>query len=605
MCGIYLRYNFSEITDEEILDSSALIKKISHRGPDETILKQVSTNAAVGFCRLAIREIESGIQPYTTSNYVSAINGELYNQDLIVKWILSVKPDMQLPKGDMQILAVAIDIDPIKALTLSDGMFAGFLYYPQSEKILVFRDPVGEKPVYVNRMKNYLEVLSEHHLDRQLETESEHKSGTTKFRPDGFSETVRMVDPGTIESLDLKNMTLIISKYWHWPSWHANSKGFSESKWYEGFERVIEETVVSRMVSDVPICTLLSGGLDSSIVSHVVQKNSSRPQTAFTFAIPNSGQNEVDSASKIAQKLGLKHEIVSFSFYEIAERIPKILMAIDVPFFDTGCIPYYALCERVSQEYKVCLGGDGGDELFRGYRIFREVDKINHVLAFPRTSLVGLRLLNEIIKLQRLFPSRYFDLKSTIPRLITILQSLDFDPNEVALDQLAGTEFFKGVGTLRKNQIQNKMSRDRLEEIYLKNLLPGSYLRKTDLMSMAHGLEIRSPLLSKNLIEKSREFPLELLEKRHNKYPLRKYAERNLSGIEFSKSKVGFSFPFLKVIPYLSEPVWDLDVLGIESDVISKFWNNSRDLNQNYGFALWKLLVLNSFLQKHAGKVDE
>ena len=604
MCGIYLRYNFSATTSEDIAESSESLNKISHRGPDETILRQVSTNAVAGFCRLAIREIETGYQPYVSWNYVSAINGELYNQDLIVEWILSVKPDLQLPRGDMQVLAAAIDIDPIKALSLSDGMFAGFLYYPQSERILVFRDPIGEKPVYVNRTNSYLEVASEHHFNPKLETLPKRESNNTYLNLNEFSGTAKMVEPGTVLSLDIKSMTMTTSKYWNWPSWQAKSIGFSESKWHHDFERAIEEAVVSRMVSDVPICTLLSGGLDSSIVSHIVQKNSSHPQTAFTFAIPNSGQNEVDSASHIAKKLGLKHEVVTFSLQEIAERVPKILDAVDVPFFDSGCIPYYALCERVSQEFRVSLGGDGGDELFRGYRIFSEVEKINHVLAFPRISLGGLRLINEVIKLQKLFPSRYFDLKSTIPRLITILESLDSDPNVVALDQLAGTEFFKSKGNLEHNQVHDKMSRSRLEEIYLLDLLPNSYLRKTDLMSMVHGLEIRSPLLSTKLIDISRDLPLDFLERRQNKYPLREYARKNLSEIKFSKNKVGFSFPFLKIIPYLSEPIWQLSALGIEDSVVSKFWNNSGTLNQNYGFALWKLLVLNSFFQKCQGDVN-
>ena len=575
MCGVYYTKKVNQLLN---LDA------IRHRGPEDLKLINLS-HATVGFCRLPVRELNLGTQPLINRNFVSAINGELYNQREIEERILELSPEVSIPKGDMNILAFYLYLTNGEGLKHARGMFAGFIDFISFNKILFFRDIIGEKPLFFRISDCDFSISSENRFD-EIE---------------GFKDS-----PYTISNIELlrgltnnqKNVTYECSpgKYY----WYNYITGNLESESYfawpkrpaiigmPNFSKLESKLIVAieeQLVSDVPVSIMLSGGIDSSLIASIAKKILNAELYSHTLKFENESWNESKDAEKLAIGLGLNHNTHSISNEELATLIPEVISAMDVPIFDTGCISFYALSKEIAKSFKVALSGDGGDELSRGYEIYKwnkylEVSKLFSPFVLP--------ILYSLSK--QFDSSQYNSLRMKLDRAISVCENRKISTIEVALSPFAGTPLLNFL--IDKYQNRSNVSPERY---YTEAVLPLIYLVKTDRMSMANSLEIRSPFLSKPVLEEAFKISNLYLSIHKRKFILRKIAKKYISSEILNRPKHGFSAPFSEIMSFLNRPKWHDDLYRKFGSNIDDTWVRAKD-SQNHATASWALLVLNEFL---------
>ena len=582
MCGIYFRYcRFENCTHDhpDIVD----LEKIAHRGPDD---RQVLTGEQYfsGFQRLSIRAHEEGEQPYISRGKISCFNGELYNEEKIRQLMLLPS----LPPGDMQLLGeMLIQLGP-GSISHAEGMFAGFVFDVESSSISVFRDRAGEKPLYIYMDQEHLCISSELQFgfiqNKINVTYAEIFQGFVDLRG---SENLTIVKAATYIDIDLKRWTKTPNTYWKWNQYQkASSLGIGEA---------LTAAVETRLVADTKVCTFLSGGIDSAVISQIASKSMGSELEAFTLKIDGRGYDESQLAQKTAKAIGIGINIVSKTFEDLAYDSLELLSQVDLPILDTSAILTYSLAKEVSKEYKVALTGDGGDELFLGYQLFKYYDYLE--LLRRRIPRFGAFALNQIIPL--LFTQTdYLPIKMKFERLRFILEHPGIPSHISAISPVGGTEladFLSKDVSIRQDQ--KRFRSIDLATYYRNSILPEVYLLKTDRASMLNGLELRAPFLDSELIYfANREILME--RKMGNKTFLRNYAKTFLPPDVLNSPKHGFSAPFGKIMEFLDEPHWNNYFPSELAKIASITWQNARVKGGNSANAAWCLLNITSMHDK-------
>ena len=566
----------------------------------ELIIK--NSSVAIGFARLAIRALESGDQPHEFLTWVSAINGELYNQKKIESQLSVSSP----PDGDMQILGQYLSEYGIEAIANADGMFAGFLIDQTNRKLHIFRDKVGEKPLYYRLSEDHIEVMSENAFDDSYIPD--HKSNTKKallgFLPDKskYVNGVQRVTPGSYITFDLDTFGSEEKRYWEWPTRPNRYKGKSITD-LRLFKKFLYASVESRLAADVPISSLLSGGIDSAVITKVAQDILGYPLPAFTLGFKNSNYDESRVARLSAKAIGCELEIVEIDSKTLSRLTPLCIESMTEPILDTACLSLFALGQVVSKNFKVALTGDGGDELFQGYSLFKNLRSMELARKTSRLSRLLLQLTLTLPALR--FRESYISQTMKVERVISILKHYELNPIALALSPLGGTKLIDNViGTLSSDFSDSlrfspeHFSARYLENYYRAEILPHLYLEKADRMSMIHGLELRAPFLSPQLIEFASQVSQNQIQTGKRKILIRQFAEEFLPSEVLNAKKHGFSPPLLEIVKHLEEPDWNLEYLGLTEEVLSRNWESALAGNQNASYAAWATLVLNSFSNK-------
>jgi asparagine synthase (glutamine-hydrolysing) len=603
MCGFTFKTkvsNYSE-ADLDLLCSDS--QDLSHRGPDENIQVK-ETNYEMNFFRLAIRDLKGGQQPFTISNDVhSMINGELYNEEEVREMLMS-RGIQNLPTGDMNLMSFFLHVFGIQNIDQIDGMFAGVIHDKKNARAYIFRDRVGEKPLYYHLSESHLYVSSEMFWAREFVAQSDLETfpneqitstltGIWAYESQ-FRNVMKILPAGCYAVIDLDSGSIVLSKYWSWPKRLANnsSSNLVDNVYLDRLETEITRAVSSRLVSDYPIATLLSGGIDSGLITAVANTISDDKCTAFTLDFKESSYGEGSAARQTASFLGVRHEIVSLSNKELAALVQESIDAMDVPILDSGALSLFAISKYLGKEFKVALSGDGGDELFMGYDLFSHFKAINHGLNHRSIAKFGVGAL---VRLSSLNQKSYLSLNMKFQRMETLLHNSSILPIGAALSPFAGTPIFKHLADKLPACDNSMLSPSGIEEYYQQEVLPKLYLVKSDRMSMHHGVELRSPFFSPGLIAIASELTSNNLISKESKLPLRRVAKKYLPKKVFELPKHGFSSPFAEVRDYLQEPKWNLASLGIPDCLASRVWNTR---NENSGIASWSLLVLNNFITR-------
>lgn len=595
MCGFVAEVDLLELkkTDKQLDDCN-----LSHRGPDGKF-HFWTDKLNIFFYRLAIRSIESGDQPFAPNHgdFVSVFNGELYNEEEI-RNLLSIRfPEEALPHGDMQLLGHLIWKLGPEAISNVDGMFAGFIHLFRDNQTFLFRDRVGEKPIFYLVEDKKITISSEARLtqySKNLNIDS------LNFRRDslrGFSSDddqmfthLKILPPGSWMSFQ-ENQLPTIRQYWKWPQRQRHKNNIEDI-----FESELDNAIQSRLVSDVPICTLLSGGIDSSLVTLKAKEFLNSDLTAFTLKFPNSKYDETANAALIAKHLKINHEVVTVETDELVNLVPEVLNSMDIPILDSACISQYVISREISKNFKVALSGDGGDELLMGYQLFKNIKTINTIKKLNLSRFFAVAI-NKSLKMALSDENSYISPKTKLLRALEVFNFPSMETEMVALSPFAGTRVFSHLASnIRVNSKSNKLSGLlSLEEYYRQDILPKVYLTKSDRMSMANGLELRSPFFSPRLIEVASSIDASEVMKGIGKYPLRKIAEKYLPKEVLNSKKHGFSFPFHKLKFKIDEPNWKISAIGIPEEMATEIWNSK---NENSGNASWALIVLNHFMEK-------
>jgi asparagine synthase (glutamine-hydrolysing) len=544
MCGISGQYSIDGVSQTSI-DGS--VKEISHRGPDEIGFYR-GQNCVLGMCRLAIIDVKQGQQPNYDENrqIVSIFNGEIYNFEELRQELVSKRYQIS-SQGDSALIPYLYREYGEKFLDKIQGMFAIAVYDTRTEKLLLARDRLGKKPLWYTSSSTEISFSSELkglfalgvQRDVNLEVISEYLRYGYINSPRSAFKDIYQLEPG--HYLIYKNGISFIHEYWKCSDVKPLEISFEDAK--KEAKRLIRDSVRSRLVSERPIGSFLSGGIDSTIITAIMQQESQSKVHSFSIGFDDSKFDESKFASKVANSIGTQHH-EKIVLPEPDLLIGKLAKVLDQPFADSSIIPTYLLSEFASQSVVVALSGDGGDEAFAGYERYRAgnvLQRINPLLYLnPLGILSSDRIQNQRIRklIKHSSPNplvnRYKGFQSllTAENLKTLLTRdlLELDTN----DHFS----FMWDSISSENIIRH------MQEMDIKSYLPGDLMYKVDIASMANSLEVRSPFLDYRIVEFGLSLPSKFkIGNRETKHILREIARELVPSSLINRPKMGFGIP--------------------------------------------------------------
>lgn len=589
---------------------------MTHRGPDDAG-EWWSTDGRVGLAqrRLAIIDLSlAGHQPMQMLDRGLTIvfNGEIYNHNEL-RYELAAMGFAFRSHSDTEVLISAYAAWGESCLSRLNGMFAFALYDAPKKKLFLARDRAGEKPLFYHQVNGILQFASELKallanpaIPRRINTEALDCYLAMGYVPGErcMLQGFKKLPPAHAMRFDLQSGQLEVWRYWNLPELSLIQAPEDEVALLEELEFLLEDAVRRQMVADVPVGVLLSGGVDSSLITAMAVRASSQVQT-FTIGFPGHIKfDESEHARLIARHFGTRHtELIAED--ATADLLPQLARQFDEPMVDSSMIPTFLVTQLVRQHCTVALGGDGGDELFGGYSHYSRLQWMQQKLG-----AIPLPLRNSIaLAAEKLLP---VGLKGR-----NWLQGLGSDLDK-GLPHIAS--FFDA--TTRRHLLAKKQGMVSIAESVLKGLVPSNsdllqratrmdfvnylaedILVKVDRSSMLNSLELRSPLLDFRLIEFAfGKVPSRLKANQTDKKILLKRLTARLLPPDFDRQrKQGFSIPlseWLKSGPFrtlfdevLRDPQCSFDIATVNNLICgqNKGRSNSERLFSLVLFELWRL----------------
>lgn len=612
MCGILGFASQNPVKEEQkyLLGS----KLLNHRGPDDSG-EWLSEDNLCGLAhrRLSIVDLSSnGHQPMLNSEKVLTIvfNGEIYNHFELSE-ILKKKGYKFKSKSDTEVILSAYEEWGEECTTFLNGMFAFAIYDFYKKKLFIARDRAGEKPIYYQYKSGIFRFSSE--LKGLLENNnSEEKINVNSldcFLSIGFVPGERCIldgynklPPAHSLVFNLENSDINISKYWVLPV--IQSPKYSDLDLTDELEKLLDNSVKNQLVADVPVGVLLSGGIDSSLITAIAARHTDHLKT-FNVRFPGEGRfDETEHARKIANFFETEHIELEASSVD-TDLLIKLARQFDEPIIDSSMIPMFMISELVQKHCKVVLGGDGGDELFGGYEHYSRVLWMNKYCKFmpmlfkKSVSLLSEKTLPTGMKGKNWLQSLKYDLRNEVPFIANY-----FDPttrkklmqSSFSNWEIVAEEIFKSRSPHDKDLIQ------RLTRMDFQNYLSEDILVKVDRASMLNSLEIRAPFLDKNLIEFAFEkVHSNLKATENNKKVLLKNLTNEILPVSFDNNrKQGFSIPinewlkkgrlrdFFQDVLLDSQSIFDSKTIVKLFKYQDRGFNNGERLFALLMFELWR-----------------
>jgi len=565
MCGFTGFYalssgNSKRSRSEDFDVVRAMSDAIAHRGPDHgDVWQDPDVALSLGHRRLSILDLsEHGHQPMASisDRYVIVFNGEIYNHLELRKSHLA-DHDFKGHSDTETILALIEAIGFEKTLDVINGMFA-FALWDRKGRVLHFaRDRFGKKPLYIGWAGHSLVFGSElkafhAHPDFKGEINREALSLYTQYNcvpaPHSIYKGFCQLKPGcslTVEVDGLeKDADFVAAMKPFWSATEIVEKRSIKSDSYgdivDEFERLLSTCVKDRMLSDVPIGAFLSGGIDSSAVVAVMQKQSDRPVHTYTIGFEEAGFNEADYARKVAQHLGTDHHEHMCSARDALDLVSKLPEMYDEPFADQSAIPTYLVAKFARRDVTVALSGDGGDEMLGGYSRHISAPQIAALPSFLRHGINAIppKLLKTLFSTKPLMAKH---LKKT-SRLLSA------DTHAEMYHVLLGNWENSPVLSDADARLDLEDSELPLSEQLMLwdtlNYLPNDILTKVDRASMAVSLEARAPLLDRRIFEFAWQLPMNCkIRGGTGKQLLRDVLARHVPRDLFERPKKGFNIP--------------------------------------------------------------
>ena len=544
MCGI-CGFIGNKENKEDILKN--MMRVMRHRGPDSEGI-YCTDEAAFGFCRLSIIDLEDGAQPMENEhgNMALGFNGEIYNYQGLRKE-LQEKGHVFANHSDSETLLHGYEEYDRGLLDRIRGMFAFAIWDDTKKKLFAARDFFGIKPfyyavidgcfVFASEIKCILEFPG---YDKKVNEEALEQYLSFQYSALGetFFEGIYKLPPGSC--LTYEDKILKISKYFD-PMLFPDPKT-GEEEMEKKLDEVIEDSVRYHMVSDVEIGAFLSSGVDSSLIAAKFSGNK-----AFTvgFFDENSKYNEIHLASQLAEALKLEHHTKTITREEYWEAIPKVMYHLDEPSGDAAAVALYFVAQEASKYVKVVTSGEGADELFGGYNIYLEPDDLRLYCCLPE----GLRkrLGKWARKLPKGMKGRSYLIRGSKRVEERFIGNANiFSPQErrELLKRPTGAETPEKFLEGNYRRTSHLADVDKMQYIDLTCWLPGDILQKADKMSMAHSLALRVPFLDREVFEVARRLKKEDKVRRHKtKYLFRQVAGKYLPAVSAEKKKLGFPVP--------------------------------------------------------------
>lgn len=619
MCGIVGQIYFNGQSDvrKEAMDEA--LKLLSKRGPDfqnSIVFEQ----AYLGHARLSILDVsENSNQPYVdpTGRYSLVYNGEIFNF-LELKSELEQQGEFFTTSGDTEVLMKLLILKGSEAISLLNGFFAFCFYDNEKKESLIVRDRYGIKPLvyfidgqkltFASEIKALNPFIGKQEIDKQ--------SLRYFFQfnyiaaPYTILEGVRKLEPGTF--LFIKAGEVTVNRYYTLNSLSPSTDSYVSAK--DKVYNLLHEATQRRMISDVPIGTFLSGGIDSSVVSLIASKYTSNLNTFSIGFKDNPFFDETEYAEMVAQKIGSNHSVLKLSNDDLLNGFDDALNYFDEPFADSSALNLFLLTKYTKQHATVALSGDGADELFSGYnkhKALYDADRRNvrnalvKSFASPISSILPksreTRLGNFGRKLEK-----YADglKQESGDRYISWASFIDQEEG----NELMNIDFKEREG---QSYLWSKVTdfNDYLDRDF-KMVLEGDMLRKVDSMSMANSLEVRTPFLDVNLVDYVFSLPASYKINEDGRKRILKDAFKNeLPDEIFTRGKKGFEVPlkqwFEKELSshlsdfvfnhklVLDQDIFDWEVINLWEKKLKS--DNSKDIIYN----VWAMLSFQKWLANY------
>ena len=654
MCGITGFVSYPGQENENKVDViNKMTSKLFHRGPDDSgTWIDDSNNIALGHRRLSIIDLSSaGHQPMLSSckRFVLVFNGEIYNHLALRNEINKSNKfsNSWLGSSDTETLLRCFEIWGFeKTLSKLVGMFSICLFDKELKALHLARDRIGEKPLYYGHINNSfvfsseLKALKEYpNFNNKIDRDALKKYFQFLYipAPKTIYQNIFKLKPGYYLSIpldkihNLKDIKKYINSYWNLGDHIIQSNNIKEDGEYlNELETHLENAIDSQSIADVPLGAFLSGGIDSSLITALMQKNTTTPVKTFTIGFEEISFDESPYAKKVAEYLGTDHSELFVTSKETRDVIPNLPYIYDEPFADSSQIPTFLVCAAARSKVTVALSGDAGDELFGGYNRYfwgpRIWQKFSWMPFFVRKIIgnsmdlvpsYGLNYLeknmhkyskknitkigNKFDKISKVLKSsrNVDDMYSSLTSEWDITSSVVIDDSDTSHDYILEKTNFKAC----QNDSLNMMYKDIL------SYLPDDILCKVDRAAMASSLETRAPFLDHRVVEFALGMPIELkIRNNKGKWALREILYKYVPKDMMERPKTGFSIP---IGDWLRGPLkeWAEELLDndkiksqgyLKPEIVSSIWTLHKSGKYDYTSRIWSILMFQSWLESNS-----
>ncbi len=546
MCGIAGIIGKGEHTLETI---HKMVDIITHRGPDEDGF-YVDPFIAMGMRRLSIIDLSGGKQPIENEDGTLSIvfNGEIYNYQQLYDQ-LKEKGHIFKTKSDTEVLIHLYEEEKENMLVRLRGMFAFSIYNKKTQELFIARDYFGIKPLYYlvenDRIAAYgseiKSLLLHPNFKRKINHDAVFNYLSYQYNPleETFFKGIWKLPPASYLKIDITSGKVKQEQYWQY---EFKNTEFEEKALRKEVRDTLEDSVKAHMISDVPVGSFLSGGVDSAAIVALMSKNTDKKVSTFTISFDQVSEGK--QAQEMADHIKTDHSEIVLKSEEYLDELPKIVWHFDEPVADPSAVGLYFLAKEARKKVKVVLSGEGADELFGGYNIYREPFDLNRMKQiFPKW------MREKLIRPLTMIPFRFYG-KNYLSRFFTKIEDRyignahifkgkeierlwKFQEGEKREEKISLATLYKPLKGLTDSQ--------KMQKIDIETWLPGDILQKADKMTMAHSLELRVPFLDKKIADLSEKIPEKFKYKRgKTKYILRQAMKDILPKKTSSRRKLGF-----------------------------------------------------------------
>lgn len=585
MCGFVGKYKIAGINGNDKLSAREMSFAIRHRGPD---LDKVYDNEKVifAFRRLSIIDLEGGIQPFVSEDdrFSCVYNGEIYNY-LELKSELEQKGHIFTTNSEVEVMVKLYSLYGADFISRLRGMFAFLIYDKENDVLMAGRDPFGIKPLYYRKdndgivfcseMKGFFfdsdykgfvvdKTLLQHYMTYQYVTEPDTINGNISILPKGSYMLYNGKENGKIDILS------------YYKSIFSPNKNISYDQKKIKLREAIESSVRYHMLSDVPLGSFLSSGIDSAVITAIASKIAPGIK-AFTVGFDVKGYSELEDATAISSHLNIDHIKLQCTLKDFTDNYEKVIYHLDSPLADPSVVAIYLISREAAKHVKVILSGEGSDEIFAGYRQYSSAIPASRIYALPSF------IKSFLMMLAKLLPDHVKG-KGLIMRGCTPIEQR-FVGNSFVFSE----EEKKGIlrtfdsrvhFTQRTNRIYSQVGSYstilKMQHCDLNTWLPSDILVKGDRLSMAHSLEARVPYLDKEVFKAARELcDNDKITKNTTKYILRDTFADLLNKETVMRPKLGYPVP---VRIWLKDELYDWAAKIINESTATEYIDSAAAL---------------------------
>ncbi len=627
MCGIVGIFDVREQRDISEPVLRAMNEVQHHRGPDDSGL-HLEPGVGLGHKRLSIIDLATGKQPlYNEDRSVVVVyNGEIYNFHSLRKRLESFGHVFQT-QTDTEVVVHAWEEWGADCVQEFRGMFAFAIWDRNRQTLFLVRDRLGIKPLYYSALpdgqlifSSEMKALLKHPgLERRLDPGAIEEYFALGYVPEPRSilESVSKLSSG--HYLVIERGQGIPKPVQYWDVDFSSPVAIAEQDAVDQLYGTLKDVVKMRMVADVPVGAFLSGGVDSSGVVAMMAKASSQPVNTCSISFGDPKFNESAYAENMAQRLSTNHFVEQVDPDDFS-LLDKLALIYDEPFADSSALPTYKVCELARKHVKVALSGDGGDEVFAGYRRYWW-----HMLEEPFRRLLPDMVRRPVFSLLgRFYPKA--DWAPQVFRAKTTFQAIARDDIEAYFHSVS-----QSTDEMRKSLFSPKMRADLqgyeahqlfvghakavegadplavVQYLDFKTYLVGDILTKVDRASMANSLEVRVPLLDHKLIEWAATLPRGLkMKNRDGKHVLKQALAQDVPGDILYRKKMGFAVPISNwfrtdLRDHVQERLLkgSLPETGLfQMDYVAQLIARHQSGVSDFSSILWALLIFESFYRQ-------